>query len=177
MLLEVIYPGKNLEQINGGDAFEYAIFREEDSDPHEYFGDNFYDNWEERGVDGVAELGYINFKQITASENMMFHFLDRSVAFSFYNLYTEMNGFAVKKNKIRRNAFKDIGSDNDGQQHKCEPKPKIRCGCEAEIRVHVHGEVEAHNHEILDDRLTYMLSGHRKMNASIIDQMNMMLKV
>ncbi|XP_057726800.1 uncharacterized protein LOC130942120 isoform X2 [Arachis stenosperma] len=34
----------------------------------EFFGDTFYDNWEERAVDGIDELGHINLKEITASE-------------------------------------------------------------------------------------------------------------
>ncbi|XLR65250.1 hypothetical protein S83_015922 [Arachis hypogaea] len=36
---------------------------------------------------------------------------------------------------------------------------------------------EGHNHEILDESLTFMLLGHRKMNSVIINTMNMMLKV
>ncbi|RYR74655.1 hypothetical protein Ahy_A02g009381 [Arachis hypogaea] len=54
------------------------------------------------------------------------------------------------------------------------------------MRVHVHSESgrriisyfkEVYNHKFLDDRLTCMLSGHRKMDAVAVEQMNMMLKV
>ncbi|XP_016185380.1 protein FAR1-RELATED SEQUENCE 5-like [Arachis ipaensis] len=171
-----------------------------DSKSREYFGDNFYDNWEERAVDGIAKLGCINFKEITA-EIMMCHFSDRSVAFLFYSLYAKMNGFAVRKNKIQRNVknevtqqefvcfrqgSRDIGFVNDGLRQKREAKAETRCGCEAKMRVHVHLESgrwiisyfqEVYNHKFLEDRLTCMLSGHRKMDAVIVEQMNMMLKV
>ncbi|XLT35062.1 hypothetical protein HN873_066354 [Arachis hypogaea] len=77
-------------------------------DAEENFGESFFDNWEERAVDGIAELGCINFKQITAKEILMCHFPDRSVAFLFYSLYAKMNGFAVRKNKIRRNVRNEV---------------------------------------------------------------------
>ncbi|RYR28951.1 hypothetical protein Ahy_B01g053180 [Arachis hypogaea] len=131
----------------------------------------------------------------------MYHFSDRSVAFLFYSLYAKMNGFTVRKNKIWRNVrnevtqqefvcfrhrFRGIGSVNDGKRQKREPKAETRCGCEAEMRVHVHSDSgrwiisyfqDVHNHELLDDRLTFMLPGHRKMDAAVVEQMNMMLRV
>ncbi|RYQ80112.1 hypothetical protein Ahy_Scaffold1g106737 isoform J [Arachis hypogaea] len=79
-----------------------------------------------------------------------------------------------------------MGSVNYGMRHKHEPKAETRCGCEAEMRVHVHSESgrwiisyfqDFHNHEMLDDRLTFMLPGHRKMDAAALEQMNMMLRV
>ncbi|RYQ83190.1 hypothetical protein Ahy_B10g101821 [Arachis hypogaea] len=54
------------------------------------------------------------------------------------------------------------------------------------MHVHVHIDIgrwivtyfqEVHNHEMLADELTFMLPGHRKMDAGAINQMNMMLKV
>ncbi|XP_057734538.1 uncharacterized protein LOC130949972 [Arachis stenosperma] len=111
-----------------GDEFEDGGL-EVESESHEYFGDNFYDNWEERAVDGIIELGCINLKEITASEIMMCHFLDRSVAFLFHSLYAKMNGFA---------GFRDMGSVNNSLRRKLEPKAKTRCGCEAEMGVHLH---------------------------------------
>ncbi|XLR68516.1 hypothetical protein HN51_015568 [Arachis hypogaea] len=172
-----------------------------ESDAHENFGDSFFDNWEERAVDGIAELGCINFKEIIAKEIMMCHFPDRLVAFLFYSLYANMNSFAVRKNKIRRNVrnevtqqefvcfrkgSREMGSVNNGMRRKREPKAETRCGCETEMRVHVHSESgrwitsyfqDVHNHELLDDRLTFMLPGHRKMDAAALEQMNMMLRV
>ncbi|RYR31976.1 hypothetical protein Ahy_B01g056956 [Arachis hypogaea] len=145
---------------------------------------------EEKAVDGIAELGCINFKQITTKVIMMCHFPDLSVAFLFYSLYAKMNGFTMRKNKIwqnvRNEGFRGMGSVNDGTRRKRELKAETRCGCEVEMRVHVHSESgrwiisyfqNVHNHELLDDRLTFMLSGHRKMDAATLEQMNMMLRV
>ncbi|XLS57147.1 hypothetical protein HN51_006902, partial [Arachis hypogaea] len=95
----------------GGDEFGDEVDDGElgvKSDAEENFGDSFFDNWEERALDGVAELRCVNFKEITAKESMMCHFPDRSVAFLFYSLYAKMNGFAVRKNKIRRNVRNEI---------------------------------------------------------------------
>ncbi|RYR08438.1 hypothetical protein Ahy_B05g076122 [Arachis hypogaea] len=143
----------------------------------------------------------MKFKELTAYQIRRLHFPDRSVAFSFYNLYVKMNGFSARKSRIRRNVnndvtqqafvcfrqgFRDSCSGNDAARRKQEPKPTTRCGCGAEMRVHIHEETgrwivtyfqEEHNHEMLDDMLTFMLLGHRKMNSAAIDQMNMMLKV
>ncbi|XP_016198884.1 protein FAR1-RELATED SEQUENCE 5-like [Arachis ipaensis] len=171
------------------------------SDSDEYFGDNFYDDWDNRAINGIADLQTVKFKELTADQIRRLHFPDRSVAFSFYNLYAKMNGFSARKSRIRRNVnndvtqqafvcfrqgFRDLCSDNDAARCKREPKPTTRCGCGAEMRVHIHEETgrwivryfqEKHNHEMLDDMLTFMLPGHRKMNSAAIDQMNMMLKV
>ncbi|XLT47493.1 hypothetical protein HN873_040097 [Arachis hypogaea] len=171
-----------------------------DCNVDEFFGDTFYDNLDERAVDGINELRYMNLKEITASEVRLLHFWDRTVSFSFYQLYSKMNGFAVRKNKIRRNVknevtqqqfvcfregFRNSGSENDSHRHKRKPKPETRCGCLAEMCVHVHVESgrwitsyfqDEHNHDMLDDRLTFMLPGHRNMNDTAIDQMNLMLK-
>ncbi|XP_057744852.1 protein FAR1-RELATED SEQUENCE 5-like [Arachis stenosperma] len=77
-------------------------------------------------------------------------------------------------------------SDNDATRRKLESKPTTRCGKGAEMRVHIHEEMgrwivtyfqDEHNHKMLDDMLTFMLPGHRKMNSAVIDQMNMVLKV
>ncbi|XLR43488.1 hypothetical protein S83_028148 [Arachis hypogaea] len=126
-----------------------------DSNVDKFFNDTFYDNWDERAFDGIDELGYMNLKEITASEVRLLHFRDQTVAFSFYQLYSKMNGFAVRKNRIRRNVknevtqqqficfwdgFRDTGPENDSHRRKCEPKPEPRCGCLAEMRVHVHVE-------------------------------------
>ncbi|XP_016206834.1 protein FAR1-RELATED SEQUENCE 5-like [Arachis ipaensis] len=147
-----------------GDEFQDGGLGVE-SEAHEYFGDNFYNNWGERAVDGIAELGCINFKEL--------------------QFVCKMNGFTVRKNKIWRNmksevtqqefvcfwqGFKDMGSVNDGLRWKREPNAETRCGCEAETR-------EVQNHELLEDRLIFMLPGNRKIDATPMEQMNMMLKV
>ncbi|XLS67404.1 hypothetical protein HN51_018427, partial [Arachis hypogaea] len=171
-----------------------------DCNVDEFFGDTFYDNWDERAVDDFDDFGYMNLKEITASEFRLLHFWDRTVAFSFYQLYSKMNGFAVRKNRISRNVknevtqqqfvcfregFIDPGSENDSHRRKREPKPETRCGYLAEICVHVHVKSgrsitsyfqDEHNHDMLDDILTFMLPGHRNRNDAAIDQMNLMIK-
>ncbi|KAL4393882.1 hypothetical protein AHAS_Ahas02G0096400 [Arachis hypogaea] len=47
----------------GGNEFDDGRLGVE-SKSREYFGDNFYDKWEERAVDGITKLGCINFKEI-----------------------------------------------------------------------------------------------------------------
>ncbi|XP_025615733.1 protein FAR1-RELATED SEQUENCE 5-like isoform X1 [Arachis hypogaea] len=162
------------------------------------YGDGFYDSWEERGIDRLTDLGCMNLKEIRADHIKMLHFADREVAFAFYNLYAKMNGFAARRYRSRRNMNNEVTQQsfvcfrqgfrkhNDCEERKREPKPETRCGCEAEMRVHVHRESgrwiiiyfqEVHNHKMLEDTLTFMLPGHRMMNAAAINQMNMMLKV
>ncbi|QHO56116.1 protein FAR1-RELATED SEQUENCE 5 [Arachis hypogaea] len=164
-------------------------------------GDDFYESWEDRGIDGIADFGRINFKEISFDEMRLLHFPDRHVAFAFYNLYAKMNGFAARKTRLRQNAkklatqqqfvcfrqgFREFAADKEAYERKREPKPETRCGCLAQMRVHLHLESgrwiisyfdNVHNHEMLDGTLTFMLPGHRKMNSTAIEQMNMMLRV
>ncbi|RYQ83727.1 hypothetical protein Ahy_B10g102529 [Arachis hypogaea] len=157
----------------------------EDANMEGYFddnvGDDFYENWEDRGIDEIADFGQINFKEITFDHMRLLHFPDQHVAFAFYNLYAKMNGFLIRKTRLR-----DFAVDKEAHEHKREPKPETRCGCLAQMRVHLHLESgrciisyfdDVHNHEMLDETLTFMLPRNRKMNATAIEQMNMMLKV
>ncbi|XP_052108192.1 protein FAR1-RELATED SEQUENCE 5 [Arachis duranensis] len=172
-----------------------------DSEAEDFSDDNFYENWDGRSIDGIADVGSLNLKSLTVDEIKLLHFPDLNVAFSFYNFYAKMNGFSARRSKLRRNVngdvtqqsfvcfrqgFREVKSYDESSQRKREPKPETRCGCQAEMRVHVHIDTgrwivtyfqEVHNHEMLADELTFMLPGHRKMDASAIDQMNMMLKV
>ncbi|RYR63784.1 hypothetical protein Ahy_A04g021539 [Arachis hypogaea] len=185
--------GDDFEGVGGHSAESGAEGIDDD-----VYGDGFYDNWEERGIDRLTDLGCMNLKEIRADHIKMLHFADREVAFAFYNLYAKMNGFAARRYRSRRNMNNEVTQQsfvcfrqgfrkhNDCEERKREPKPETRCGCEAEMRVHVHRESgrwiiiyfqEVHNHKMLEDTLTFMLPGHRMMNAAAINQMNMMLKV
>ncbi|XLS82321.1 hypothetical protein HN51_048152 [Arachis hypogaea] len=102
-----------------------------DCNVDEFFGDTFYDNLDERAVDGINELRYMNLKEITASEVRLLHFWDRTVSFSFYQLYSKMNGFAVRKNKIRRNV------KNESPLHALERsafRPMLSRACTLKVR-------------------------------------------
>ncbi|KAL4300579.1 hypothetical protein AHAS_Ahas17G0215000 [Arachis hypogaea] len=60
--------GDDFEGVGGHSAESGAEGIDDD-----VYGDCFYDNWEERGIDRLTDL-------------------DREVAFAFYNLYAKMNG-------------------------------------------------------------------------------------
>ncbi|XLS57434.1 hypothetical protein HN51_007189, partial [Arachis hypogaea] len=94
----------------GSEGFEGDEGFEEESEIHDEFGDGFYDNWEERAIDEIADLGCMNLKEITAEEIKSLHFPDREVAFLFYNLYAKMNGFAARSQMRSREAFSDLQS-------------------------------------------------------------------
>ncbi|MED6126032.1 hypothetical protein PIB30_074454 [Stylosanthes scabra] len=79
-----------------------------DTSVDEDLGNDFYDDWHEKAVDGIAEIGQINLKEIGGSEIKKLHFQDRNIAFSFYKLYAKMNGFAVRKNRMRRNKYNEV---------------------------------------------------------------------
>ncbi|MED6218213.1 hypothetical protein PIB30_024852 [Stylosanthes scabra] len=66
------------DDIGEGSGWDAAVDEE--------FGNDFYDDWHERGVDGIAELGQINLKEIGVSEIKKLHFPDQNVAFSFFKL-------------------------------------------------------------------------------------------
>ncbi|XLT93905.1 hypothetical protein HN873_015567, partial [Arachis hypogaea] len=38
------------------------------SNSHDYLGDNFYGNWDERSIDEIADLKTVNFKELTANQ-------------------------------------------------------------------------------------------------------------
>ncbi|XLT22736.1 hypothetical protein HN873_054028 [Arachis hypogaea] len=201
-VLHVDGEGSNVGE-EGSEGFEGDEGFEEESEIHDEFGDGFYDNWEERAINEIADLGCMNLKEITVEEIKSLHFPDREVAFLFYNLYAKMNGFAARRYRSRRNLNNELIQQSfvcfrqgfrkaricDGVEvadWKREPKPETRCGCEAEMRVHIDKDTgrwivtyfqEVHNHKMLEDTLTFMLPGHRRMNSAAIDQMNMMLKV
>ncbi|RYQ99782.1 hypothetical protein Ahy_B07g087789 [Arachis hypogaea] len=171
-----------------------------DSEADDFFDDNFYENWDGRSIDGISDLGSFNLNSLMVDEIKMLHFPYLNAAFSFYNLYAKMNRFAARRSKLRHNVnsditqqsfvcfreeFRETKSYDESSQRKHEPKPETRYGCQAEIYVHVHIDTErwiityfqeACNH-VLANELTFMLPGHRKMDAGAINQMNMMLKV
>ncbi|XLR60237.1 hypothetical protein S83_010909 [Arachis hypogaea] len=84
--------GDDFEGVGGHSAESGAEGIDDD-----VYGDGFYDNWEERGIDRLTDLGCMNLKEIRADHIKMLHFADREVAFAFYNLYAKMNGFAARR--------------------------------------------------------------------------------
>ncbi|QHN96172.1 Protein FAR-RED IMPAIRED RESPONSE [Arachis hypogaea] len=132
-----------------------------EEDPDRYCNNSMYAPFQEEGVveeNATSEGDDFEWVGGHSAES------DREVPFAFYNLYAKMNGFATRR----------------------EPKPESICGCEAEMRVHVHRKSgrwiiiyfqEVHNHKMLEDTLTFMLPGHKMMNAAFINQTNMMFKV
>ncbi|RYQ99300.1 hypothetical protein Ahy_B07g087216 [Arachis hypogaea] len=62
---------------------------------NEFFGDTFYDNWDERAVDSIDEFRYINLKEITASEDEHNHdMLDDRLNFKLPE-HRKMNDAAI----------------------------------------------------------------------------------
>ncbi|RYR30083.1 hypothetical protein Ahy_B01g054911 [Arachis hypogaea] len=90
------------------EGFEHFEGFGAESDIHDEFGDGFYDIWEERTTDEIADLGCMNMKEITVEEIKSLHFPDQKVAFLFYNLYTKMNGFPARRYRCRRNVNNEV---------------------------------------------------------------------
>ncbi|XLT29256.1 hypothetical protein HN873_060548 [Arachis hypogaea] len=95
--------GDDFEGVGGHSAESGAEGIDDD-----VYGDCFYDNWEERGIDRLTDLGCMNWKEIRADQIKMLHFADREVAFAFYNLYAKMNGFAARRYRSRRNMNNEV---------------------------------------------------------------------
>ncbi|QHO03636.1 FAR1 DNA-binding domain protein [Arachis hypogaea] len=95
--------GDDFEGVGGHSAESGAEGIDDD-----VYGDGFYDNWEERGIDRLTDLGCMNLKEIRADHIKMLHFADREVAFAFYNLYAKMNGFAARRYRSRRNMNNEV---------------------------------------------------------------------
>ncbi|RYR61764.1 hypothetical protein Ahy_A04g018970 [Arachis hypogaea] len=139
----------------GSEGFECYEGFETESEIHDEFGDGFYDNWEERATDEIADLDCMNLKKIIMEEIKNLYFSDQEIAFLFYNLYAKINGFAARRYRSRRNLNNELTQQSlvcfrqgfrkericDGVEvadRKPKPKPENRCGCEAKMCVHVN---------------------------------------
>lgn len=59
-------------------------------------------------VNGLDDLGEINFRIITAEAIVRYHFPDLAVAFMFYNWYASNQGFSARKSHVTRNSNGDV---------------------------------------------------------------------
>jgi len=157
-------------------------------------GCNFVDEF---AVNLVTDLELINFKEMTIQKGMRYHFLDREVAYMFYNWYGCLHGFAARKSRVVRNRNgvvvqqiflchregmreeKYINSTSRKREH----KPLTRCGCQAKIQVHLNMGCQRwyiklfddeHNHSFVEEKFERMLPAHRKMSEHDKYQMNTM---
>jgi hypothetical protein len=155
----------------------------------------------ETAVNCLEDITKINFKQLRQEEVMKYHFLNLDVAYTFYNWYANVHGFAARKSKVMRNKKGDITQQTfvcyrqgvratktvgTSSKPKRVPKTCIRCGCEAKCRVHVEGNSgrwyikllhDAHNHKLLDEKFVGMLPAHRKMTDHDVWRMSNMRQV
>ena len=56
-------------------------------------------------INGIKDIGGINFNKLTIVDIMKYYFPDLIVAFTFYNWYARMHGFSACKNKVMRTSM------------------------------------------------------------------------
>ncbi|XP_039684281.1 protein FAR1-RELATED SEQUENCE 5 [Medicago truncatula] len=150
-------------------------------------------------VDCMVDVRKINLKEMSCEEIMRYHFLDREVAFMFYNWYACLHGFAGRRSRNVRNVNGQIvqqtflchreGIRDDRYNktviRKGEHKPTSRCGCQAKFQVHIDFKSDrwyikyfddVHNHSFLDSKYEGMLPVHRTMTNHDKFQMKTMRK-
>ncbi|CAJ2664161.1 protein FAR1-RELATED SEQUENCE 5-like [Trifolium pratense] len=146
-------------------------------------------------INGVEDMGGLNFKKFTPAELLQYDFPNREVAFTFYNWYSRMHGFSARKNRIRRNKDQEVVQQEfvcyrqgfredrfkDNKIRQREAKVVTRCGCEAKCTVHfdhinqrwyVRWINDYHNHPFVEEKFIGFLPGHRGMDDDDILQMN-----
>ncbi|KEH39556.1 FAR1 DNA-binding domain protein [Medicago truncatula] len=125
-------------------------------------------------IQGMEDIGKIDFKKLNASDVMKFHFPNIAVAYAFYNWYARMNGFSARRRKVRRNknneiiqqifvcyrqGFREKKLENN-KIRKREARADTRCGCDAKCSVHIDSGSRCwyvwdfnndHNHSLVDD--------------------------
>ncbi|XP_057431820.1 protein FAR1-RELATED SEQUENCE 5-like [Lotus japonicus] len=155
----------------------------------------------EIAINGIEDLGMVNFKQLSVNDIVTYHFPDREVAFLFYSWYARMHGFAARKAKVLKNNHGDViqqrfvcfreGKRKEkeepevdvhaGEKRKRFPKKATRCECKAYCQVHVHKDnkrwhvrsvCDDHNHVLVEENLIGLVPTHRRMNEADITQLN-----
>jgi hypothetical protein len=150
-------------------------------------------------IEGMEDIGKIDFKKLNASDVMKFHFPNIAVAYTFYNWYARMNGFSARRSKVRRNknneiiqqifvcyrqGFREKKLENN-KIRKREARANTRCGCDAKCSVHIDSGSQRwyvwdfnndHNHSLVDDDFIGFLPGHRGMDDDDILQMKNLRK-
>ncbi|XP_057438261.1 protein FAR1-RELATED SEQUENCE 5-like [Lotus japonicus] len=151
-------------------------------------------------VNSMDDVAHTLWDCMNATDFMKYHFLNRQVAFDFYNFYARVKGFSIRKSKVLRNKKGDIVRQDlvchkEGfreeknrmrANRKRETKVETRCGCSAKMRIRFVGESgrwhvalfgESHNHALLEGKQSTMLPAHRQLKDSDIMGMNSMRKV
>ncbi|XP_057439852.1 protein FAR1-RELATED SEQUENCE 5-like [Lotus japonicus] len=155
----------------------------------------------EIAINGIEDLGMVNFKQLSVNDIVTYHFPDREVAYLFYSWYARMHGFAARKAKVLKNNHGDViqqifvcfreGKRKEkeepevdvhaGEKRKRFPKKATRCECKAYCQVHVHKDnkrwhvrsvCDDHNHVLVEENLIGLAPTHRRMNEADIAQLN-----
>ncbi|KAL2963237.1 hypothetical protein AAZX31_17G189700 [Glycine max] len=129
----------------------------------------------------MVDIRQFDMEEITDEVVRRLDFGDLELAYQFYCWYAKISGFLVRKSHIVRNTCMETLQ----QTFVCSCA-ESRCGYEAMFRVHVHfctGRWYVtcwnfdHNHLLLDLKLSCLLSGHRKMSAYDIMQVENYRKV
>ncbi|XP_057430316.1 protein FAR1-RELATED SEQUENCE 5-like [Lotus japonicus] len=159
------------------------------------------ENGEAVAIDTMDDAASTLWDCIDANEMKKFHFLNRQVAYEFYNFYARVKGFSIRKSKIFRNkkgviVRQDFVCHKEGfreeknrmrENRKRETKVETRCGCCAKMRIRLVGDSDSgrwhvnlfgdcHNHALLEGKQASMLPAHRKLNEGDILGMNSMRK-
>ena len=150
-------------------------------------------------VDFLADIGMIEFLNVSGVEVDRFHFGDLEVAFEFYNQFAKLRGFSARKSKTQKNNNLEVVKQifvcsHQGfrpeelysmENRKKEPRAETRCGCNTRFEAHLELASskwyvtyfsDGHNYKHLEPRLTGMLLGHRKIMEVEIGQINNMRK-
>ncbi|KAJ1386863.1 Zinc finger, PMZ-type [Sesbania bispinosa] len=143
-------------------------------------------------IDGIHDFPNVNWKSLSLEEFMKYHFVDREVAFMFYNWFARRRGFSARKCNVGKTknevvvrqtfvCFRNGTNKGKKEGYKREPKRIVRCECKARCRVRCNAEnsrwyvtalVDEHNHPMLEERFHGMLPSHRRMDEDEIQMMN-----
>ncbi|XP_057432331.1 protein FAR1-RELATED SEQUENCE 5-like [Lotus japonicus] len=149
----------------------------------------------EIAINGMEDMGMVNFHTLEAKDAINYNFPDRETAFLFYSWYGRLHEFACRKCRLVRNKAGEVvqqtfvcyreGKKKDSfgceKKRKREPKNDTRCGCRAHFMVHidwgnnrwyVKSILDAHNHVMVEDSLIGLVYTYRKMNEADIMHMN-----
>ncbi|XP_057457089.1 protein FAR1-RELATED SEQUENCE 5-like [Lotus japonicus] len=150
-------------------------------------------------VNTMDDVAHTLWDSIDEIEMKKFNFLNRQVAYDFYNFYARVKGFSIRKSKVLRNkkgeiVRQDFVCHKEGfreeknrkrENRKRETKVETRCGCIAKLRIRLLGESgrwhvalfgDCHNHAMLEAPQSAMLPAHRHLNEGDILGMNSMRK-
>ncbi|XP_057418941.1 protein FAR1-RELATED SEQUENCE 5-like [Lotus japonicus] len=178
---------------------EHGTAQEEEDAPGNVHGQHSEQN-DEIAINGLEDMGSVNFKELKVNEVLRYHFPNREIGFLFYTWYARMHGFAARKSRTFKNTKGDVLQQSfvcfregrrkewsgDGLKRKRFPRKETRCGCKAYLQLHIDMEdkrwyvrsiLDVHNHVLVDVSMVGLVPCHRRMNEGDIFQMNNMTKV